>query len=181
MPCPYIVHDPENAVHMVGHNDKFIQCGVGKMVRNGLPTSQGRFTPFVQLHHPVQDSTKQMCSILRAEGNEIRSRPGVIPSGQSNRSAMVAFLTKRLFHTPIADLLLFPKRWFSLYSLGIICFPSSLLSLLVSEGTGSCLDRRQDRYLVACSRPQVLEPSGCRQDAGLHGTDRLVVSSIGLL
>ena len=74
---------------MIRHNDEFVQLRLWKMIWDFQPTLLCHFSTFIYPHIPIYNFTKQTCAIVRHDGDEIGTRPGVIVSLQTNGLTVV--------------------------------------------------------------------------------------------
>lgn len=63
---------------MIGHYNKFVQYGMGKMFGNLHPTLVGNFTGFIQLHGAFGNGSEQTLAVMGYNGYEICPRLRII-------------------------------------------------------------------------------------------------------
>ncbi|GIW92826.1 MAG: hypothetical protein KatS3mg110_0867 [Pirellulaceae bacterium] len=95
MPCPYdvIIHNPNDAMHVVGHDHEFIlvQSHIRADLRGLQPFFAHDFAPRVQPHLTIHHFAEEAHAILRDDGKKIRPGLGIIVSLEPNAVAMVLF------------------------------------------------------------------------------------------
>lgn len=89
--CPYRPYQNDNPVNMIRHNHEFIRHHPWIKSRHFIPHRLHHFASRVQPHLATYHLAEQRETILRADGNEIRSRPRVIVSLQSYGPVVVSF------------------------------------------------------------------------------------------
>jgi hypothetical protein len=67
-------YNPDDSMHVVGHDDVFIQFGMGKMQGNVVPESIRHATGIVQMHDAIDHMTEQHLPGMGAQRDEIISR-----------------------------------------------------------------------------------------------------------
>lgn len=73
MPCPYIgraTDQADDAVHVVGHDDKRVRLGICEMIRDRLPTQAHDVTPRVQPHGAVRHLAEHAAPVECTDGDE---------------------------------------------------------------------------------------------------------------
>ena len=75
MPGPYGVHEQEDAVDVVGHDDKRIYRHMAEMVWNGVPAGPHNTAPPVAAHLALCNLAKQALVVAGTDGDKVRSRP----------------------------------------------------------------------------------------------------------
>ncbi len=73
MPCPYI-HSYDDAVDVIGHDDKLIHFGVIEMFRNRFETFAYNLAIPVQTHRPILDFAEEVFPSKGARGYKIPAR-----------------------------------------------------------------------------------------------------------
>ena len=63
--------DSEDPVHVVGHDDEFVQADVREMHRNPEPTIRRRSASNVQTHLTLADVSKHVVADSDADGDEV--------------------------------------------------------------------------------------------------------------
>jgi hypothetical protein len=86
---PYVTRDHDNAMYVIGHNDKCIRFGVREMVRNCEPTFLHNAPQGVQLHLALNHIPKETQAVMNANRHEIRAMLRVIVPLQPNGAAVV--------------------------------------------------------------------------------------------
>ena len=81
----------DDPVNVIWHHNEGIGFDIRKSVSQFVPPLVDHSSHIIQLHFPVFDFTKQMFSVVRADGDEIRAVLGIIVFVQSNGTA-VAFV-----------------------------------------------------------------------------------------
>ncbi len=81
--------DDEDNVYVIGHDDERPQFDVYESGRDLIQLLLSNSSNIGQLHLAVHDFPKQAFPPLRANGDEIHPRRGVIVAGQAYGSAMV--------------------------------------------------------------------------------------------
>jgi len=74
---------------MVGHDDKFINGCMGKMIRYCLPTFFGYMTCVIQHHFAIRDFPEQTFPVVGTYGDEIGAWAGIIITPQPDGTAVV--------------------------------------------------------------------------------------------
>jgi len=87
---PYqIIHNQDNPVHVVGHDHKRIQFNVRVMVGQIVPCPDNDLPKWIHPHLALHHLAKQTFATLRANGDKIRPRLGIIVSLQTDAAAVV--------------------------------------------------------------------------------------------
>lgn len=73
-----------NAMYVIGHNDKFVQFDIGMMRRHGNPTFGGNLTDFVQPHFTLDDLAERAFAVVRHNRHEIGACLGIVVTLQSD-------------------------------------------------------------------------------------------------
>jgi len=89
--CPY---EDDDAVNVIGHNDECVGLNAGVKCWQFVPHVLNHLTCIVQSHLTIHHLAKQTRPILRADGDEIRTRLAVVVTFQSNAATMKAFGVK---------------------------------------------------------------------------------------
>ena len=79
-------------MHMIRHNNEFVQFHIGEMNRDFMPTFFNVLPLIVQPHFPVHNIAEQTNPVLRANSDEIGPLLRIIISLQPNRSAMASII-----------------------------------------------------------------------------------------
>jgi len=74
------MEEAEQAMHMIGHYDIFINDGVGEMIGYFAPTAVGNKPGLIQDHPTIDHGSKFRDHVLGANGNEIPAGAGEIPT-----------------------------------------------------------------------------------------------------
>ena len=75
MPGPYGVHEQEDAVDVVGHDDKRIYRHMAEMPRNRVPAGRYNIARSAAPHLALYNLAKQALVVAGADGDKVRSRP----------------------------------------------------------------------------------------------------------
>jgi hypothetical protein len=78
-----------DSVDVVGHDDKRVHLDFAADGWRSIPSLGYDTTPCVQVHPASYDLAEEAHAIVRADGDKIRGRAAVIPSGQADGSTMV--------------------------------------------------------------------------------------------
>ncbi len=92
MPCPYgtlFLDDYYYSVHMIRHDDEFIQFNMWKMIRYPAPALINDFSRFIQTHRPIDNLSEHTITVERIGTNKIPTLAGIIITLQSDRTAVV--------------------------------------------------------------------------------------------
>jgi hypothetical protein len=84
------IGDNDDAVYVIGHDNKGIQFNKREMVRNVLPTTPGDFASLVQPHFFIDNLAEKAFPIAGANRHEIRPWLGIIMSLQADGMAIVS-------------------------------------------------------------------------------------------
>ena|SRR5256885_244045 len=86
---PYVARvtaivDPEDAVHVVWHDNEGIQRNVAEVLGNVVPTLAHDPSGGAQAHVPCDDLPEQLATRLQADRDEVSARRGVIEAAERN-------------------------------------------------------------------------------------------------
>ena len=89
MPCPYgivtinfrFIYD-YYSVHMIRHNDKFIQFNMWEMTRDLVPTFINDSSTLTQTHRPIDNLSKHTITVECIDSHKISTRLGIIVVSQ---------------------------------------------------------------------------------------------------
>ncbi len=71
-------YDMDDTMHMVGHDDPFIDDGMWIMRGDLLPTIGSHAPCVIQRHAAIDDRAEQRTTVLRTYGDKIESRLRII-------------------------------------------------------------------------------------------------------
>ncbi len=80
MPCPYGIRNQNDAVDVIGHDDKCIQFCVQEMNRDFIPARLHDTAELVLAHFPRHHLAEQVFVVEGADGDEICTGLGVVIS-----------------------------------------------------------------------------------------------------
>ena len=83
LPCGDFAEDPEQNMDMVRHDHERIHFDLGMAGRQIQPCLVGDFAQGIEKHVLVHDAPKHGHPFVGADGDEIRTRPGVIMVGMA--------------------------------------------------------------------------------------------------
>jgi hypothetical protein len=87
-PTNGIYHD--DSMHMVRHDNAFIQFHMGKMGGNIVPTLFDNTSCIIQPHFSIDNISEQTFPVLRTAGHKIRAYMGIIVSLETYRTTSVS-------------------------------------------------------------------------------------------
>ena len=76
-------------MNMIWHDNPFIQFYMGKMIRYGQPTGSSNFSLYSEPHHIMVNGPKQTKTIMRTDGQKIKSRQRIIVLLQTDAAPMM--------------------------------------------------------------------------------------------
>ena len=74
MPSPYGLDEQQDAVDVVGHDDKHIYSHMAEMTGNGVPAGRHNTARSVAPHLAVYNLAKQALVVAGTDGDKVRSR-----------------------------------------------------------------------------------------------------------
>jgi hypothetical protein len=74
MPSPYSLNEQQDAVNVVGHDDKRIHRHMPEMPRNRVPAGRYNTAPSVAPHLALYYLAEQALVVAGADGDKVRSR-----------------------------------------------------------------------------------------------------------
>lgn len=96
---------------VVGHDHKCIGTDVGEFSIQLIPPSVYHSPGIVSVHCSIHDFSEQAGMRLRADGDEIRSRLGIIVPIEADAAPMVFFRIVRHIYTLLALLMRSQTSW----------------------------------------------------------------------
>jgi hypothetical protein len=81
-PCP--LHDGENSVYVIGHDDKCIDLDAGKVIGHVDPACPSNLSDGTQLHSAILDRAKDVLFLKGADSHEIGARLGIVYAPEPN-------------------------------------------------------------------------------------------------
>ena len=89
LPCPAAlidassIHQVNDAVNMIRHDDESIETYVGVMLSKRATTHLDSRAEVVELHCSLDNTSQQTSAIVRADGDKVRSGLAVVVAGEA--------------------------------------------------------------------------------------------------